>query len=794
MAYRPDSSEGVASGEFALHCRGEVRLFCGGAECTPRSKKGRALLAVLAAEQRPLGRTRIVDLLWSDRQEEQARASLRTLLADMRSQFDGRIDDLLTVERERIALAPGVRTDLADPALARPAGELFEGLDHIDPELDDWLRVEREKWGRSAPAPPRGTAAEPRRIAASMPWWALAALLAAIAAAALLVWRSRVPPQPPVVAVLQFTDLTGRHRLLADGLAEEVRLGLAQNPRIEVIGRASSEDPSLQALTAGQRLNATHVIEGSLRALGAELQLNVRLTDAGSGRALWSGSARAGGAAVAIGTTAVATEIAELLTDALSLRLPPHTLRADHRAYETVFAARAAMAAGPSHAAAQQRSALEAIVAANPDFVPGLVTLSRATMSASDHPFTRGPIPLARARREAAEYARRAIRLAPSYAPAYEALASAYRDMDEALPLLRKAASLSPGVPIVHRRLAWELEQNGAFNGSLEHWRTAARLDPLNLTSHVQLMRALDFSGDGRELRRVGAEFAGRLSDPKTRWTFDAIRAAYRGDWSRFAMSAIRAERLDPEDPYTQRLLMNVLELLFGKAAARPYAGADASFTALVMDRDGARIIRKMNEAPAEFFRLNFETGEVAEYLASAGRLDALIAAYDRARASIHPPTGSELSLVGDLLVVGLREQGRTAEADKLLAFLEVETRRARGLRPEYVDASTAFWDMLGGRTDRAAARLDRAYRDEWALGLIHDGTPTWSRHVFRPIQGNPRIAKIRQRYQREMAREADEAVREMLAANIRPLRCKAIPRVCPGQVASNASPAARPS
>lgn len=146
-------SDEVRGGGFALHCIGDVRLYRGGVDCTPKSRKGRALLAVLAAEQRPLTRVRIIDLLWSDRQEEQARASLRTLLADLRDQFGGDFDKLLAVDRERVALCPSVRTDLSDPALARPAGELFEGLDHIDPELDDWLRTEREKWGHSAHSP-----------------------------------------------------------------------------------------------------------------------------------------------------------------------------------------------------------------------------------------------------------------------------------------------------------------------------------------------------------------------------------------------------------------------------------------------------------------------------------------------------------------------------------------------------------------------------------------------------------------------------------------------------------------
>ena len=144
-----------------LQCRGDVRLYDGSNDRTPKSRKARALLAILAAEARPLTRTRLVDLLWSDSEEDQGRASLRTLLADLREQFGPAFADLLLVERERVALNRRVRTDLAkEPAIR--AGDLFEGLDHLDPVLDEWLRLERQRWStvpeKFASAQSRGSA------------------------------------------------------------------------------------------------------------------------------------------------------------------------------------------------------------------------------------------------------------------------------------------------------------------------------------------------------------------------------------------------------------------------------------------------------------------------------------------------------------------------------------------------------------------------------------------------------------------------------------------------------------
>lgn len=154
MAFRPGSNDFAGATCFVLQCRGDVRLYRGGVDCTPKSRKARALLAVLAAEDRPLTRTKIVDLLWSDSPEEQARASLRTLLADLREQFGTELSELMKVDRERLSLGDGVTSDLGVRPTDPHCGELFESLDHLDPELDEWLRLERERWPGQADGNP----------------------------------------------------------------------------------------------------------------------------------------------------------------------------------------------------------------------------------------------------------------------------------------------------------------------------------------------------------------------------------------------------------------------------------------------------------------------------------------------------------------------------------------------------------------------------------------------------------------------------------------------------------------
>ena len=187
VAYWPRRDDSSVRGTFELKCRGDVRLLRGREDCTPKSKKGRALLAILAAEHRPLTRTKIIDLLWSDRQEEQARASLRTLLADLRAQFGDGFNQLLTVDRERLALSKSVRNDINCGSAGLHSGELFEGLDHLDPELDEWLRLERGRHsGASTPnfgVVSRG-GVDPVKL-----WGAAAAITGLLAIFAMLVLR-----------------------------------------------------------------------------------------------------------------------------------------------------------------------------------------------------------------------------------------------------------------------------------------------------------------------------------------------------------------------------------------------------------------------------------------------------------------------------------------------------------------------------------------------------------------------------------------------------------------------------
>jgi DNA-binding SARP family transcriptional activator/TolB-like protein len=153
---RPEDAD-LVSAPLLLQCLGTLRLRdSAGKDITPRTRKSRAVLAVLALGGRASSRARLADLLWSDRGEEQAKSSVRQALFELRHLDTA--GALLGSGREEIALdgdrittdlaliADAARRDAGDELvelLEAANGELLTDLDGLDSEFDAWLRGER---------------------------------------------------------------------------------------------------------------------------------------------------------------------------------------------------------------------------------------------------------------------------------------------------------------------------------------------------------------------------------------------------------------------------------------------------------------------------------------------------------------------------------------------------------------------------------------------------------------------------------------------------------------------------
>jgi len=141
----------------------------------PPGRKTRGLLAIIAmAGRRPVLRSKLAEMLWSRRSEEQARASLRQEIHRLLDALAPVGAPVISVERHALALKPGLTTVDAErllnanvnhviaqaSALARtdgapglPSGTMLPPLDGVlleelngtDPALDLWLAGERRR-------------------------------------------------------------------------------------------------------------------------------------------------------------------------------------------------------------------------------------------------------------------------------------------------------------------------------------------------------------------------------------------------------------------------------------------------------------------------------------------------------------------------------------------------------------------------------------------------------------------------------------------------------------------------
>ena len=141
---------------------GSFRFVCAaGSVSTITSSREVAVITVLALSQDySCARSKIIDLLWSDRCSEQGRSSLRHALWSLKKKLNSDNPDLLQIDRRRVHLNTEVCfvdtrsfIDLAqsqkpqdmEHAVSMYRGELLEALDVNDREWEAWLDIERTR-------------------------------------------------------------------------------------------------------------------------------------------------------------------------------------------------------------------------------------------------------------------------------------------------------------------------------------------------------------------------------------------------------------------------------------------------------------------------------------------------------------------------------------------------------------------------------------------------------------------------------------------------------------------------
>jgi tetratricopeptide (TPR) repeat protein len=656
---------------FILRCRGELTLRLGERDVTPKQRKGRALLAILAAEQGPLGRLRIVDLLWSNRQEEQARASLRTLLADLRGEFGPSFADLLHVERDRLALGAGVRTDLADPSLAAANGarELFGGLDHLDPELDDWLRAERARWEGAAtpPVPGPATPAATRGMRGRRLAWLMVLVAALIGSAALFYQQhGRTAERTSLVLIPETPG-----NLWADALSEQIRDELSRWPEVQLVGAETAARLAAERLSPvdlGRRLSVDRLLSTSVGPAGT---MTVKLIDTRTGAELWSlHQDDRGGARSAFGD-----EVIDAVRNALGAAPGKSTARQWYAGEAGVALARARrlLREDQPESALAARGLLLPAVAASPDNPLLLAALAEATMGGSDHVYAGGRLPLAEARAEARRYANRAIRIAPDGAAGYAALGASYMELAQAIPSLERAVRLEPGNAVYRMRLGRALEFADRYSEALAQQREAARLDPLSPQPLIGLVRAAVQLNQTALVRETVAAFATRDPAP-SRESIQYVQAysAFLNDDNVACVRAFEGSPAARRDRRQRNVLLFCLMALGERDRARALVSDEDSIRKEVLWGDLPALRQRVRATGPSFFQQHYDSLAASELLVRSGDGELLVDLFDQGYGSVDEfhAEGGFFTLYPGSLWRAMNQAGRTAEARQLRDML----------------------------------------------------------------------------------------------------------------------------
>jgi serine/threonine-protein kinase len=514
-------------------------------------------------------------------------------------------------------VAPALR-EIIERCLVKDPAARYTSVGEVRGALQT-LAGEAAVPARSGNAPDHGTRAHRR-------WAAAVALLALVATGAYLGTTASEPTQTnraasPRLAVLPVLDLDEAEsdRFLADGVTEALIGALGRIDAIQVIAPASSGGfrgrPDAVA-AAGRETRATAVLSGTLTRDGDRVRLATRLLEVSSGRLLWSAEHERPMRELHALYGAVARELA----GAIDVEL--------HQDDATRLS--------------QVRSVDPGVYEA---YLKGRYHFNQRT---------------AESLHAAIAHYQTALRLDPTYAPVYAALADCYNQL---------------GTQMVG-------------GGSPREWRPKAReaairalqIDPGLAEAHATLgyVRHYDWDWAGAE-QSFGRAIALNPSHALTRIWYANLLSALRRPDEALAQVTVATE-LDPLSPM---IATNVAWVLIN---ARRYAEAIAVLTPVVA-RDPGYVQARSRLAHA--YALSGRPVDALEEADTANRLSGGSAATRVALAQV------------------LAQAGRRAEAERLLAQLLADRDRHHVPTGGIANTYAAL-----GRTDEALRWLTRSHEE----------------------------------------------------------------------------------
>jgi serine/threonine-protein kinase len=289
----------------------------------------------------------------------------------------------------------------------------------------------------------------------------------------------------------------------AEGMTDELTSDLAMISQLRVTSRGSamqfkgSNRPPTPAIA--RTLNVDAVVEGSVTRVGDRVRINAQLIDARADRHLWAQTFERSSSDV----LALQAELASAIASAINVRLTPGEQSRLSAAPTVDPAAHDAYLKGryffnrPSDENLEKAIAqFDTAVRLSPTFVPAYSGLSDAYTWAA---FNEGFISVADAKPRAKETAERAVALDSMSAEAHTSLgvfkAWFDYDWDGSEQELRRAIALNPNYAFAHDQFGLMLGLIGRFDEAIAEGQRAMALDPLSPSILIDEVASLEFSG-----------------------------------------------------------------------------------------------------------------------------------------------------------------------------------------------------------------------------------------------------------------------------------------------------------
>jgi adenylate cyclase len=314
----------------------------------------------------------------------------------------------------------------------------------------------------------------------------------------------------PVLAVLAFDNQSTdpEMQFFSDGVSEEIIHRLSRGARLKVIGRTSSfQFRGERKAEAADRLDCSHVLDGSIRRAGGRLRIHAHLMEASSHMTLWSNHYDRG----LEDLFAVQDDIAGSIAAALDQEFSSFSTRGVDPAVYDLYLRTSPKSYAPDDLRACVRL-LEVVTQRAPHFVEAWGRLAYL------RGFLHAYLPFAERAENAACVTREASYALALDAANIDALAARcfvmppfgrFIDGEVFLERLRRA----PGAGDGRRYIGWLLRQTGRLRESLQAAESCYRLDALDPMSANLLALARMASGRLAEAVPVYEDLVARIPE-----------------------------------------------------------------------------------------------------------------------------------------------------------------------------------------------------------------------------------------------------------------------------------------